>query len=147
LYIPLGLPLIHAVVTNNPGSFLQVVSALIYSLDRVESPERIVSILTELSALSRHHPPHIRSILVQKKILPGLIMTLTSSIGDVVSFFTNVFTIRDVSRFVREHIVSSQEGSNAGLQKIREDLMLELKKDCSQVCLGSLLKVICCSFV
>ncbi|ORX76291.1 hypothetical protein BCR32DRAFT_271369 [Anaeromyces robustus] len=91
-YIENGIELIINYVENTPWNFFKVIEhcCILYKI-KPELQGSINQILTEMYKLAPHHSLTIRNILVEKRILPNIILAITKDImHDELTFINSV---------------------------------------------------------
>jgi len=92
-YIECGIDFIIQYIENTPWNFFKVIEqcCTLHKLKQELQPS-INQILTEMYKLAPHHSMALRNILVEKRILPNIILAITKDvIHDELTFINSIF--------------------------------------------------------
>lgn len=125
-----GSDLIQSLMMNLPSERHEILRLLFdccSSIESVSSEEKLSSILLSLSHLSRSNALWIRSSLVDRHLLPGLVLRLTLHVlRDEVSFLTGLL---GENLWMREYIKDQQSvKSSSPVAEMRKVLLERLQE-------------------
>ena len=127
LETPNGASLIEAYVKNKPHQFQRVCEEICNLISKCKSNQNIISLLENLSKLSLYCANYIRRLLTQKKLLPSLIIELTLSIEDEVSFLLGTLPFL-YDFWMKAYFVENQMKEGTPAQQLRKKMLSLVNK-------------------
>ncbi|KAN0008741.1 hypothetical protein ACTFIU_009470 [Dictyostelium citrinum] len=117
--------LIKLLLSNNPNEFNEIIEIVITSIGLI-GVEKVKRVLLEICKLSKYCSRFIRTELINRQMLPDLVLLITSQfIKDEIDLLSNIISNRIENQWLKEYI--SQKDQFSTFNEIRDSLFSTLE--------------------
>ncbi|GAM27079.1 hypothetical protein SAMD00019534_102540 [Acytostelium subglobosum LB1] len=121
LFLKQAAHLVYIMALNNPVDFKDIVDSVVLASIDLVGMDRIRMVLCKLCRLSPFAATYIRQKLVERTLLPDLVLHITSRyIHDEVDFICNIITNRQEYLWIKDHLAQKE---TPAFNEIRETLL------------------------
>ncbi|EAL72870.1 integrator complex subunit 2 [Dictyostelium discoideum AX4] len=117
--------LIKLLLSNNPNEFNEIIEIVISSIGLI-GVEKVKRVLLEICKLSKYCSRFIRTELINRQMLPDLVLLITSQfVKDEIDLLSNIISNRIENQWLKEYI--SQKDQFSTFNEIRDSLFSTLE--------------------